>query len=138
MNNVFKIAAALAFLMLFSLKSMAINTSPVADGDDEVYIIVEEMPVFPGGDEALRNFVTNNVNYPEEASKQKLHGRVYVCFVIDKDGSVVNVRVARSLNPLLDAEAIRVVKAMPKWTPGKHKGQHVKVSYTLPINFSLK
>lgn len=137
MNTFTKITTVLAFLLVFSIKSMANIASPSSD-DDEVYIIVEEMPVFPGGDEALRSFVTNNINYPDEARKQKLHGRVFVCFVIGKDGAVCNVRVARSLNSLLDAEAIRVVKAMPKWTPGKHKGQPVKVSYTLPINFSLK
>ena len=108
-----------------------------ADGDD-VYIIVEQMPIFPGGDEALRNFVTNNVQYPEEASKKGIFGRVFVSFVIAKDGSVQDVKVARAINPLLDAEAIRVVKSMPKWTPGQHRGKPVKVSYTIPINFSLK
>lgn len=113
------------------------HTNMSADGDD-VYIIVEQMPIFPGGDEALRNFVTNNVQYPEEAHKNGISGRVFICFVVGKDGSVQDVKVARSINPLLDAEAIRVVKSMPKWTPGQHRGKPVKVSYTIPINFSLK
>lgn len=105
---------------------------------NDVFIIVEEMPVFPGGDEALRNFVANNVNYPDEAYKKGIAGRVFVCFVIDKDGSVTDAKIARSINPLLDQEALRVVRSMPKWKPGKHKGVAVKVSYTIPINFALE
>ena len=138
MNALSKYIIALA-LCLSSLCAWADAPSPLADGDDdEVYIIVEQMPEFPGGEEALRNFVTNNINYPETASKKGIHGRVYVCFIINKDGSVINARVVRSIDSSLDAEALRIVKAMPKWTPGQHKGHPVKVSYTLPINFSLK
>ncbi len=117
--------------------TLAVDAKSVADGD-EVYIIVENMPVFPGGDEALRNFVVNNTQYPEEARKQSIQGRVFVCFVVGTNGAVQNVKVARSVHPLLDAEAVRIVKSMPKWTPGQHRGKTVKVSYTIPINFSLK
>lgn len=116
-------------------KSKAENITP--DGDD-VYIIVENMPTFPGGDEALRNFVANNIQYPDEARAKHIQGRVFVCFVIGLTGAVQDVKIARSVHPLIDAEAIRVVKSMPKWTPGQHRGKTVKVSYTIPINFSLK
>lgn len=124
--------------VMFGLLSTIDGNASVTRDGDEVYIIVEQMPIFPGGDEALRNYVTNNVQYPEEASKKKLQGRVFVSFVVDTNGSTSDVKIARSVHPLLDEEAMRVVKSMPKWSPGKHKGKVVKVSYTIPINFSLK
>lgn len=133
LNNIY----AVLLLSIMSFTAISSHAETNTDGDD-VYIIVEQMPIFPGGDEALRNFVTNNIQYPEEASKKEISGRVFVSFVIGKDGSVQNVKVARSVDPQLDAEAIRVVKSMPKWNPGQHRGKPVKVSYTIPINFSLK
>lgn len=134
--NAFKTLSTLITITLCSLNHNAVATTQ-PDGDD-VYVIVENMPIFPGGEEALRNYVTNNIQYPEEAHKQGIQGRVFVCFIIGTNGAVQNVKVARSVHPLLDAEAVRVVKSMPKWTPGQHRGKTVKVSYTIPINFSLK
>jgi len=96
------------------------------------------MPEFPGGNEALLKFITSNIRYPESAKKSKIEGRVYVGFDIDTDGSVINIKVLRGVNSELDAEAIRVIKSMPKWTPGKQRGKAVRVNYTLPIMFSLK
>ena len=88
--------------------------------------------------QALFEYLYQNIKYPEDAQKQKVEGRVLVTFIVETDGSVSNLEVERQAFPSLDAEAIRVLSAMPKWTPGKQGGQVVRVKYTLPINFSLK
>ena len=103
----------------------------------EVYDVVEEMPVFPGGIQGMIKFLSENISYPKEAQKKKISGRVLVSFVVEKNGSVSEVQTERSLYPSLDEEAVRVVKSMPNWTPGKQGGQVVRVKYTLPITFSL-
>lgn len=105
---------------------------------EEVFLIVEEMPEFPGGEMALRQHIAGAVKYPDEAVKNGIQGKVYVTFVVSKDGSVADAKIARGVNPLLDAEAIRVVNSLPNWKPGKQRGQVVNVSYTVPINFVLK
>ena len=102
-----------------------------------VYQIFEEMPEFPNGIEGLMDYVAQNVRYPESAKENNLQGRVIVKFVIEKDGSVSNVEVGRGWGNELDEEAVRVVKAMPKWKPGKQDGKPVRVSFMLPINFKL-
>jgi TonB family protein len=105
---------------------------------DDVFFIVEEMPEFPGGDEGLRNFIAENVRYPEDAKEQKMEGKVFVGFVIDKEGNVRDVELRRGINcESINNEAMRVVKALPQWKPGKQSGQNVAVSYTIPINFKL-
>ena len=106
--------------------------------EQEVFIIVEQMPVFPGGEEALRTYLAKEVKYPAIAQENGIQGRVFVKFVIAPDGSVTNVEVARPFDPVLDKEAVRVVKSMPKWTPGRQRGKAVRVSYTVPINFKLQ
>jgi len=105
---------------------------------EEVYTIVEEMPDFPGGQSALRNFIAQAVKYPTEASSKGIQGKVFVNFVVAKDGSVKNAKIVRGVDPLLDMEALRVVNSLTKWKPGKQKGVEVAVSYTIPINFALK
>ncbi len=102
-----------------------------------VFVVVEEMPKYPGGVDAQVKFLTNNVKFPELARKEGVTGKVYVTFVIEKDGSVSNVRVIRGIGSGCDEEAIRVVKAMPKWIPGKQKGKTVRVQFNLPIVFNL-
>ena len=102
-----------------------------------VYQIVEEMPKFPGGDEAMFKFIAKNVQYPKEAKDKEIQGRVFLSFVVEKDGSVSNVEVKRGIGGGCDEEAVRVVKAMPKWKPGKQEGKPVRVSFTLPFNFKL-
>ena len=102
-----------------------------------IYYVVEGMPEFPGGEEALRKFISQNVTYPKEAEEKKIQGRVYIKFVISADGYVRNVEVARGVDPLLDQEALRVVESLPKWTPGKQDGDNVNVTLTVPINFVL-
>ncbi|MCQ2227607.1 MAG: energy transducer TonB [Bacteroidales bacterium] len=105
---------------------------------EEVFLIVEQMPVFPGGDEALRKYLAQSVKYPVIAQENGIQGRVFVSFVVNQKGEVTNVRVARPFDPNLDKEAVRVVQSMPKWTPGMQRGKAVKVSYTVPINFVLQ
>ena len=105
--------------------------------NDTIYNNVNEMPEFPGGIEGLMEYVAKNVKYPESARENNLQGRVIVKFVIEKDGTVTNVEVGRGWGNELDDEAVRVVKAMPKWKPGKQDGKPVRVSFMLPINFIL-
>ena len=113
---------------------------PAIDESDEpeVYMIVEQMPEFPGGEAELLGFISRNIHYPEEAKKKGIQGRVFIGFIIEKDGSVSNVRNLRGVNSELDAEAMRVVKSMPKWKPGIQNGEAVRVSYLIPINFKLE
>ena len=105
---------------------------PDADG---IYDVVEEMPRFPGGDNALFNWIEDNLRYPEKAAKDDIHGRVIVSFVVKADGKLDGVMVRRSVHPALEDEAIRLVKAMPKWEPGRQRGEAVPVRYFIPIKF---
>ncbi len=105
--------------------------------EDYVFVIVEEMPEFPGGKDSLYKFLGANIVYPNKAKKDGIEGKVYVNFTIEKDGTINKVKVLRSVHPLLDEEAIRVVESFPKWKPGKQKGKTVRVSYNLPLNFVL-
>lgn len=109
----------------------------IDDGEMEVFEEVEEMPEFPGGQNALFQFITSNVVYPEEAMKNDIQGKVYVSFVITKEGKVDNVEIAKSVALDLDAEAKRVIEILPDWTPGKIDGKNVNVAFTIPINFQL-
>ncbi|MFT3737311.1 MAG: energy transducer TonB [Breznakibacter sp.] len=106
--------------------------------DAPVFFIVEEMPEFPGGNEALQTYIANSIKYPVIAKENDIQGRVYVSFVVSLNGSVEQVKIARGIDPYLDKEAIRVVQSMPAWKPGRQRGEPVKVSYTVPINFVLQ
>ncbi len=101
------------------------------------FAIVEDKPVFPGGDNALLRYLSENTKYPEKAKESGIQGRVFVQFIIDKTGKVTDVRIARGVSPELDEEAKRVVSTLPKWTPGKQQGKPVPVTYIVPINFRL-
>ena len=105
---------------------------------EEPFNVVENMPEFPGGVEAMIAFISNNIQYPADAAKKKIDGRVLVNFVVEKDGSISEVKVVKPGFPSLDAEAVRVVKAMPNWKPGMQRGQVVRVQFTMPIEFRLK
>lgn len=107
----------------------------VPDGDDKVYDIVEQQPEFPGGPSAMAKWLGDNIKYPAEAAKKGIEGRVIVQFVVGSDGTVGNVNIMRGVDPLLDKEAVRVINAMPKWTPGKQDGKPVAVKYTIPVTF---
>lgn len=106
--------------------------------EPEIFFIVEEMPQFPGGETALRKYIAENVRYPEMAKENDIQGTVYVRFVVDEKGKVTNVELLRGVDPLLDKEALRVVKSLPDWKPGKQRGKAVKVSHSVPIKFALK
>jgi len=100
--------------------------------------MVEQKPLFPGGDAAMYKWLSQNINYPAQASEEGISGKVYIQFVVEKDGSITNAQVARSKHQALDAEALRVVKKMPRWTPGRNNGQPVRVTYILPVTFKFQ
>lgn len=106
--------------------------------EDEIFQVVEQDPEYPGGVEALYKFIQQNLKYPQLAKENNITGRVFVQFVVEKDGSVSNVKAARDIGGGCGAEAVRVIKSMPKWTPGKQRGKAVRAAYTLPVNFVLQ
>ncbi|WP_167607336.1 energy transducer TonB [Maribellus sediminis] len=124
------------FLILFTFAA-AFAVSAQDTGKEKVYDKVEIMPEYPGGQEALLKFISENVKYPENAIKNEIQGKVFVNFIIDESGAVTKVKVLRGVDDDIDKEAVRVIKLLEKWTPGKEKGKAVKVKYTLPINFAL-
>jgi len=119
-----------------------VYVSPVAAKPEEpaedIYVSVEIMPVFPGGENALLKWLSENVKYPVVAAENGVEGLVACSFVINTDGSICDVQVIRSKDPLLDKEAVRVLELMPKWNPGIQQGKYVRVKYTVPVRFRLK
>ena len=111
---------------------------PPKEEESKVFDVVEEQPSFPGGQDTLMQWLSDNVKYPVIAAENGIQGRVIVQFVVSKTGSISNVNVVRGVDPSLDKEAVRVVKAMPNWTPGKQNGTTVNVRYTLPVTFKLQ
>ncbi|HBG71626.1 MAG: hypothetical protein A2W93_08285 [Bacteroidetes bacterium GWF2_43_63] len=107
------------------------------DYNNKIFTIVEDSPEFPGGQDALMTYLMNNIKYPHEAMEASIQGTVYVTFVIETDGAVSNVKVLRGIGGACDEEAVRVVKGMPNWTPGKQRGKAVRVQFNLPIRFVL-
>ena len=114
--------------------------APEEEEEEEViFVVVESMPEFPGGQQALFKYLSENVKYPVIAQENGIQGRVICQFVVNKDGSIVDIEVVRSGgDPSLDKEAVRVIKSMPKWKPGKQRGKAVRVKYTVPVNFKLQ
>lgn len=112
--------------------------APKPEVSTKVFDVVEEMPSFPGGNGALMSYLNGNTKYPVVAQENGVQGKVIISFVVERDGSISDVRVARSVDPSLDREAQRVVKSMPRWTPGKQNGQTVRVKYTVPVVFRLQ
>ncbi len=107
--------------------------------EEEIFVVVEEMPGFGGGDSnKFREYISKNLKYPDVAAENGIQGRVFVQFVVEPDGKVTNVKVVRSVDPALDREAVRVVESSPKWKPGKQRGKSVRVSFTFPIIFVLQ
>ena len=129
----------LLFILLFTLPYFGFSQQlPEKDPSDEnVFIAVEVMPVFPGGPSAIMDYLNTNLKYPVDAKEKKIQGRVYVSFVVSEKGKVSGVKVLRGLSETIDAEAIRVINAMPDWIPGTQNGKAVKVSLNIPINFKL-
>ena len=119
--------------------SAPVTSAPIEEEEDNViFQVVEKMPSFPGGDSQLFKFLNDNVKYPVIAQENGIQGRVICQFVVNRDGSIVDVEVVRSVDASLDKEAIRVIKSMPKWSPGQQRGKPVRVKYTLPVNFKLQ
>lgn len=107
------------------------------DPRDDIHIVVEIMPSFPGGESALFQYLSSNIRYPQAAIDRDLEGRVYVEFVVDRSGKVTNAKVKKGIHPTLDAEALRVVESMPDWSPGIQNGEFVRVMFTIPVLFKL-
>ena len=128
----------LSMMAVLGLLTANAQKTVVSQSNQSVYDQVEQMPEFPGGMPAMIEYLQTNIKYPKDAIKQNVGGRVMVMFVVETDGSLSNVRVARKVFPSLDSEAVRVVKAMPKWKPGKEKGRPVRVNFTLPVVFTAK
>ena len=112
--------------------------APKPEVSNKVFDVVEEMPHFPGGPAALQAFLSSNTKYPVVAQENGVQGRVIVSFVVERDGSITDVKVVRSVDPSLDREATRVVRSMPRWSPGKQNGSAVRVKYTVPVVFRLQ
>ena len=111
---------------------------PPKQEENKIFTVVEQMPMYPGGDAALMQYLSSNIHYPAVAAENGVQGRVVVGFVVEKDGSITDVNVMRSVDPSLDREAMRVVKSMPRWTPGKQNGSAVRVKYQVPVTFRLQ
>lgn len=112
--------------------------APKPEVENKVFDVVEQMPSFPGGQGALMQYLANNIKYPVVAQENGVQGRVVVSFVVERDGSITDVQVVRSVDPSLDREAQRVVRSMPRWIPGKQNGQAVRVKYNVPVSFRLQ
>lgn len=110
----------------------------VEEVTEEIFVVVEEQPEFPGGNTAMMKFLGDNIKYPVIAQENGIQGRVITNFVVERDGSITDVQVVRGVDPSLDKEAIRVIQSMPKWKPGKQRGSAVRVRFTLPVVFRLQ
>ena len=119
-------------------KEETTSTPTKEASNNKIYDVVEQMPTFPGGPEALFKYLSENIKYPVVAEENGIQGRVIVTYVVEKDGSISDVRVVKSVDPSLDKEAQRVVKSMPRWIPGKQNGSAVRVKYTVPVTFRLQ
>lgn len=113
-------------------------TEEVEEAEEEVFLVVEEDPEFPGGLDALSKFIADNIKYPQLAKENNITGRVFVSFVVEKDGRVGQVKILRDIGGGCGNEAVRVVKMMPKWKPGKQRGKPVRTQFNLPVNFDLQ
>jgi protein TonB len=123
---------------VLKVKEQIAEPEPPKVEETKVFDVVEEMPQFPGGSAALFEYLNKNIKYPVVAEENGVQGRVVVTFVVERDGSITDVKVVRSVDPSLDKEAARVVKSMPRWNPGKQNGSAVRVKYTVPVTFRLQ
>ena len=121
--------------VLYSQEALLLNEKHTTD--EEIFMKVEEMPEFPGGYEGLAKYLSDSITYPAIAKEYNIQGKVYVQFVVEKNGKVSNVKVVRGVDKNLDKEAVRVVKSFPDWKAGKQRGKAVRVYFTVPINFQL-
>ena len=139
-NSLLLLFAAIAFAAAFARHSNVAKSSLQIDsvGDNKFMCIpVESMPMFPGGDIALRAYLRDSVAYPAKAKEEGIMGNVVVGFTVEADGTITEVRVLRSIDPMLDEEALRVVRSMPKWIPGQIVGKATRMKYQVPVKFRL-
>ncbi len=132
-----RLLTTLSVLAILLMANMTVMAQEKKVADNNIYDAPEVMPEYPGGMQAMMNFIGENVKYPEDAMEKNISGKVFVSFVVEKDGSVSEAKVVKGVCESIDNEALRVVNAMPKWTPGKKDGKNVRVSYTLPFTFKL-
>ena len=132
-KNVSLKVALMMLVLLFSFMTSTAQTKK----NDMLFSVVEVMPQYPGGQIAMMKYIMENIKYPEQAMKEGIQGRVTVRFIVEKDGSISNVKPVLSVHPLLDKEAVRVVESMPKWSPGKQNGKPVRVRFNVPVMFKL-
>ena len=132
-----RLLATLSVLAIMLMSNTIVMAQETKDADNKIYDTPEVMPEYPGGIQALMSFIGENVEYPADALEKNLSGKAYVSFVVEKDGRVSEAKVLKGVCESIDNEALRVVKAMPKWTPGKMDGKNVRVKYILPITFKL-
>ena len=147
-GSILLLSLILSFNSFTELKSSNNSIDPILlytapqkqDGPAQqpIYLLVDSMPKFPGGEEALLRFINQNIHYPKEAIKNKTHGKVVVVFIISETGAIKDAKVIRKVSPEIDEEALRVINSLPAWIPGKQKGKAINVQYTLPVNFRLK
>jgi len=123
---------------VLKVNEKVVDEVPPAVEETKIFEVVEQMPSFPGGDAALMQFLSKNIKYPVVAEENGIQGRVIATFVVERDGSITDVKVVKSVDPSLDKEAVRVLKSMPKWIPGKQNGSAVRVKYTVPVTFRLQ
>ena len=119
-------------------KPMETAQKSESPGEEDVFMVVDESPEFPGGTSALMGYLRDNMVIPDSCRENNIQGRVLVTFIVEKDGSITKPVVVKSVHPILDAEALRLVSAMPKWKPGRHKGEAQRVKYTIPVNFRIE
>mgnify|MGYP001739000764 FL=1 len=132
-KNVSLKVALMMLVLLFSFMTSTAQTKK----NDMVFDVVEVMPQYPGGPIAMLKYLMENIKYPEQAMKEGIQGRVTVRFIVEKDGSISDVKPILSVHPLLNKEAVRVVESMPKWSPGKQNGKPVRVRFNVPVMFKL-
>ena len=133
-----RLLATLSVLAILLMSNTTATAQDKKTANDKVLEKAEVMPEFPGGEQAMYDFVNKNVVYPEEAKEKEIAGRVIVSFIIEKDGSINEAKVVQGIGGGCDEEAVRVVKAMPKWKPGTEKGKPVRVHYMMPFTFKLQ
>jgi protein TonB len=128
-------------LILLVALALFCSTSAMAQTvveDDAIFVVAENAPEFPGGEDSLYAYIARNIVYPEAAKKEKIEGRVFVTFVVEKDGQVSSVKLLRDIGGGCGQEAIRVVKSMPKWKPGTQRGKPVRFQFNMPVSFGLQ
>ena len=128
----------MSLMAMLGFTTVSAQKTVVAQKEQKVFDIVEQMPEYPGGMEALFKYLSENVKYPEDAKNQKIEGRVLASFIVEVDGSISDVKIAKQVFPSLDAEAVRVLSGMPNWIPGKQGGKAVRTKFTVPIAFNLR